>query len=78
MVQRFTSINSDDGRLGLEITDPNNKEVGIEQPLLKAYKEIIHDEYFSPVFTKGEEITFPAKLRWGGSRMLLAYPFPYS
>jgi len=57
----------DDGRLGLEITDPNNKEVGIEQPLLKAYKEIIHDEYFSPVFTKGEEITFPAKLRWGGS-----------
>lgn len=57
----------DDGRLGLEITDPNNKEVGIEQPALKTYKEIIHDDYFSPSLTVQEEATFPVTLRWGGS-----------
>jgi uncharacterized protein YneR len=57
----------DDGRLGLEITDPNNKEVGVEQPALQAYKEIIHDDYFKPVFTVGEELSFPVKLRWGCS-----------
>lgn len=57
----------DDGRLGLEITDPNNKEVGIEQPILKAYKEIIHEDFFSPSFEINEEVTFPVKLRWGGS-----------
>ncbi len=57
----------DDGRLGLEITDPNNKEVGIEQPALKAYKEIIHEEYFSPSFQVKEEVSFPLTLRWGGS-----------
>lgn len=55
----------DDGRLGLEITDPNNKEVGIEQPALKAYKEIIHDDYFYPTFRQSEEACFPATLRWG-------------
>jgi len=57
----------DDGRLGLEITDPNNKEVGIEQPALKTYKEIIHDDYFSPSLTEHEEASFPVTLRWGGS-----------
>ncbi|BCJ92750.1 hypothetical protein acsn021_03190 [Anaerocolumna cellulosilytica] len=57
----------DDGRLGLEITDPNNKDVGIEQPVLKTYKEIIHDDYFSPVMTQTEEISLPVTLRWGGS-----------
>lgn len=57
----------DDGRLGLEITDPNNKEVGIEQPALKAYKEIIHEDYFSPSFEIAEEAHFPAALRWGSS-----------
>lgn len=55
----------DDGRLGLEITDPNNKEVGIEQPALKAYKDIIKDEYFYPSLTEAEEATFPVTLRWG-------------
>ena len=30
----------DDGRLGLEITDPNNKEVGIEQPVMKTYMKL--------------------------------------
>jgi len=57
----------DDGRLGLEITDPNNKEVGIEQPILKAYKDIIHEDYFSPSCEVSDEITFPVTLRWGGS-----------
>ncbi|MHB8127745.1 MAG: glycoside hydrolase family 26 protein [Mobilitalea sp.] len=57
----------DDGRLGLEITDPNNKEVGIEQPALKAYKEIIHEDYFSPSFQLEAETDFPITLRWGSS-----------
>jgi hypothetical protein len=57
----------DNGRLGLEVTDPNNKEVGIEQPALKTYKEIIHDDYFSPSLTVQEETDFPVTLRWGGS-----------
>lgn len=57
----------DDGRLGLEITDPNNKEVGIEQPALKEYKDIIHEDYFSPSMTKTLEASFPVTLRWGGS-----------
>lgn len=57
----------DDGRLGLEITDPNNKEVGVEQPALKAYKDIIHDDYFSPSFNLADEASFPLTLRWGGS-----------
>lgn len=57
----------DDGRLGLEITDPNNSEVGIEQPLMDVYKEIIHDDFFKPVISSSEEITLPATLRWGGS-----------
>lgn len=57
----------DDGRLGLEITDPNNREVGIEQPALKTYKDIIHDDYFSPSLTTEVEAAFPLTLRWGGS-----------
>jgi len=55
----------DDGRLGLEITDPNNKEVGIEQPVLKAYKDIIQGEHFYPSFDIAEEAAFPVTLRWG-------------
>jgi hypothetical protein len=55
----------DDGRLGLEITDPNNKEVGVEQPALKAYKDIIHEDYFYPIFKESEEASFPVTLRWG-------------
>lgn len=57
----------DDGRLGLEITDPNNKEVGIEQPLLKTYRKQLHKPFFSRQFTSGTEVSLPAKLRWGGS-----------
>lgn len=57
----------DQGRLGLELEDPNNKEVGIEWPIMKEYKEIISQDWFKPEMTCGEEITLPARLRWGGS-----------
>ena len=57
----------DRGRLGLEIEDPNNQNVGIEQPVMQTYKEIIHDDFFKPSMTRGAETAFPAKLRWGSS-----------
>lgn len=57
----------DRGRLGLEIEDPNNREVGIAQPVLDTYKEIIHDEYFSPEIVQGGELQLPVTLRWGGA-----------
>lgn len=57
----------DRGRLGLEIEDPNNQDVGIEQPVMKTYKEIIHDEYFLPEMKMGDEVKLPITLRWGGS-----------
>lgn len=55
----------DRGRLGLEIEDPNNPEVGIPQPEMKVYRDIIHDEYFSPVIEETGAAQFPAKMRWG-------------
>ena len=55
----------DRGRLGLEIEDPNNSNVGIRQPLMDTYRELIHEEFFEPKMEIGEEISFPAKLRWG-------------
>lgn len=57
----------DRGRLGLEIQDVNNADVGIEQPVMKTYKEIIHNDYFKPSMTQGEELSFPVTLRWGSS-----------
>ena len=57
----------DKGRLGLEMEDPNNPEVGIAQPLLETYKKIIHDDYFKPKMTIGEEVQLPITLRWGGA-----------
>lgn len=56
----------DRGRLGLEIEDPNNPDVGIPQPEMDAYKEVIHDEYFYPSITENDEVQFPVQLRWGG------------
>ena len=58
----------DDGRLGLEFTDPSDPEVGIEWPVLETYREIINDPFFTPV----KEIVpdpaeLPATLRWGSS-----------
>ncbi|MDO5125550.1 MAG: hypothetical protein Q4D35_04135 [Ruminococcus sp.] len=57
----------DRGRLGLEIEDPNNNTVGIPQPLMKDYKEILNDEYFMPAMDVSEELTLPAKMRWGSA-----------
>ncbi|MGN1148692.1 MAG: hypothetical protein ACI4TB_09735 [Lachnospiraceae bacterium] len=57
----------DDGRLGLEITDPNNPEVGVEQPLLAAYRDIIQDDFFKPGMEETGAKELPVTLRWGGS-----------
>ncbi len=57
----------DDGRLGLEMTDPNNKDIGIEQPLLSKYRDIIADDFFNPGIVKGEEVSGVYDFRWGGS-----------
>jgi hypothetical protein len=57
----------DRGRLGLEIEDPNNSSVGIAQPLLKEYKEILKDSYFMPQLETREEISLPVTMRWGGA-----------
>lgn len=59
----------DQGRLGLEIENPNNPNVGIEQPAMATYKEIIHRDWFSPTITRvyGEEAELPITLRWTNS-----------
>ena len=57
----------DRGRLGLEIQDPNNADVGIPQPVMQTYKEIIHSERFLPKMEQGSEIDLPVTLRWGGA-----------
>ncbi|MBP3855555.1 MAG: hypothetical protein IK990_08105 [Ruminiclostridium sp.] len=57
----------DRGRLGLEIEDPNNVNVGIEQPLMRTYKEIINDSFFMPKMKIDGNAELPVKLRWGGS-----------
>ncbi|MBQ9208479.1 MAG: hypothetical protein IJ149_02705 [Oscillospiraceae bacterium] len=57
----------DRGRLGLEIEDPNNQNVGIRQPILDTYKEIINSEDFAPATEGGESVQLPAVMRWGGS-----------
>ncbi len=58
----------DQGRLGLEREDPNNPSVGVEQPILAQYRdEVLHDPWFMPQMTEGEETVFPAALRWGGA-----------
>ncbi len=57
----------DRGRLGLEIEDPGNPDVGDAQPVLEEYKKILNAEPYLPEMTEGADIAFPAKLRWGGS-----------
>lgn len=57
----------DRGRLGLEWEDPNNPEVGIELPLLKEYKRILHSDWFKPPIELGSEASLPVRTRWGGS-----------
>ena len=57
----------DDGRLGLEITDPNNSDVGIEQPILKMYKDEIQKPFFTKKFESAETLTLPFTMRWGNA-----------
>jgi hypothetical protein len=59
----------DRGRLGLEIEDPNNPNVGIAQPVMDTYKKIIHSEWFSPEITTtdADTVSLPCKLRWSNS-----------
>lgn len=57
----------DDGRLGLEITSPNNPDIGIEQPVLSVYRDIIHQDFFKPVIKNSGSTILPVTLRWGGS-----------
>ncbi len=57
----------DDGRLGLEVTDPNNKDVGIEQPLLAVYREQLHKPFFRTKISSQEECALPCELRWTSS-----------
>ena len=57
----------DRGRLGLEIEDPNNPNVGIEQPVMRTYREIIHSDFFRPAIAETGKAQLPVKLRWGGS-----------
>ena len=58
----------DRGRLGLEIEDPNNADVGIAQPVLDTYKEIIQRDWFKPQITRQEgEVQLPVTLRWSNS-----------
>lgn len=57
----------DRGRLGLEAEDPNNSNVGVEQPVMQVYRNIIHDDYFQPSLKRGEETALPVRLRWSGA-----------
>lgn len=58
----------DRGRLGLETEDPNNSEVGIRQPVMDTYRQIIHDPFFCPgMTTVHNETRLPVTLRWGGA-----------
>lgn len=57
----------DRGRLGLEIEDPNNSEIGIPQPIINDYKKVLNDEYFMPKTELGRDAELPVQLRWGGA-----------
>ena len=57
----------DDGRLGLEVTDPNNSDVGIEQPILASYRESLHRPFFSKKFEAAGNVELPVKLRWSNA-----------
>ena len=69
----------DRGRLGLEMEDPNNKEVGIPWPVMDTFIDLINDPYFSSTIERGlsdgtkERMAadlseaVPQVLRWGGS-----------
>ena len=46
----------DRGRLGLEIEDPNNPEVGIPQPLMEDFKKLLKRPFFSPGVEEDETL----------------------
>jgi hypothetical protein len=56
----------DRGRLGLEIEDPNNAGVGVEQPILKEYRKLLHSPLCRAQITRTGDAE-PLALRWGGS-----------
>ncbi len=69
----------DRGRLGLEMEDPNNERVGIPQPLLNTYRQLLKEPYFMPKITEtAEPVTFPAALRWGGAEDAEGLALPIS
>ncbi len=59
----------DRGRLGLEIEDPNDKHIGIRQPVMDYYIELLNDPDFMPVITGGKRVkkNEEVKLRFGAS-----------
>ena len=57
----------DDGRLGLEFTNPSNKETGIAWPLLDTYKETISDDFFKPGMEYSDSEKPPVELVWRNS-----------
>ena len=66
----------DRGRLGLEVEDPNNKYVGIPQPVMDYYKDLIKRPEFLPSLTEEEtivandvgDILDSVTLRFGGAQ----------
>lgn len=57
----------DRGRLGLEVEDPNNSQIGIPQPIMREYKKVLNDPYFMPKTELGSELSLPCAMRWGGA-----------
>ena len=57
----------DRGRLGLEIENPNDPSNGIEQPVMRTFRNWLSDPLFSPVITDCGQTAIPAELRWGGA-----------
>ncbi len=59
----------DRGRLGLEMEDPNNPEVGIPTPSLNAYRKLLNSPLCEPeiTFDKLDEANDGYDFRWGGS-----------
>ncbi|MDR0294304.1 MAG: hypothetical protein LBH95_09175 [Oscillospiraceae bacterium] len=66
----------DRGRLGLETEDPNNPGVGVAQPALGMYRDVLNMAPYLPAMERGGAASFPAKLRWGGSEDADGLAFP--
>jgi len=57
----------DRGGLGLEYEDDDDPKKGLQNPSLKAYREVIKDPYFSPQFEILEEKVTEPTLEWKSS-----------